>query len=190
MAGDLTGGKMRGHTRIDMQVYVKCKLRVAFAKWNFPRQVALKPLLFRHNARHRMAVVAAVNREIFFVDGDELRARVLFREHDKRGVGQIHAVVFAQFFRYCQCVLSEDWQYHDLAVLHGFGEGYHGGPAFSEQVRGFRDDCFGCGNGLAQHGKHCFCSFTMHVVMIQQGYKRSGVREVINRQILHVWKGL
>ena len=76
-----------------------------------------------------------------------------------------------------------------MTVLDGFSEGNHGGAAFSEQVRGFRNDRLGCGNIFTQHGKHGFRPIVMHVIMIQQGDKRSGVREVINRRILHVWRG-
>ena len=109
----------------------------------------LRWLLLGHDAGDGVAVAAAVDGEVFFVDGDELGLRVLLREDDEGGVGQVHAVVFAQFFSYLQCVLREDWQYHDLTGMHGFGEGYHGGATFSEQVRGFRDYCFGCGHRLA-----------------------------------------
>ena len=60
----------------------------------------LRWLLLRHDAGDGVAVAAAVDGEVFFVDGDELGLRILLREGDKGGVGKVHAVVFAQFFRY------------------------------------------------------------------------------------------
>ena len=60
------------------------------------RMPVLRWLLFRHDAGNGIAVAAAVDGEVFFVDGDEFGLRVLLREGDEGGVGKVHAVVFVQ----------------------------------------------------------------------------------------------
>ena len=49
-------------------------------------------LLLGHDAGDGQSVAATVNGEVSFVDCDEFCARVLLREHDKRGVGKVHFV--------------------------------------------------------------------------------------------------
>ena len=57
------------------------------------RMPVLRWLLLGHDAGDGVAVAAAVDGEVFFVDGDELGLGVLLREGDKGGVGKVHAVV-------------------------------------------------------------------------------------------------